>query len=181
VVSLFRAAVLAAFLASCGGAESPSPKQVSRTQFSSKASFAREGYVAKFPIAASSGQTVLEISCYSLNDQKRENFALANGTDPVADLSCYVKDMSREHEFTMLGLKGESLQFTPAFFWLTEIGKCGSGSYRMEASLRGIDLSFNFSNINLGEKSADLDVLVRPMPSASNDSLTDRSYEARCI
>jgi hypothetical protein len=169
-----------AFLASCAGAQSPPAEPINSAQFSTRVSFGRDGYVARFPITNLSGKVVFEISCYSLDDERREEFAAQNGTDPVADLSCYLKDLSREHEYTMLGLEGESLQFTPAFFWFSDIGKCTSGSYRLQASVRLASFLFKFSNINLADKTASLDINVEPMPSATNDKLTEQSYQAGC-
>jgi hypothetical protein len=168
-------------LASCADAQSPSHNQINSAQFSSKASFARKGYIARYPITDSSGKTVFEVSCYSLDENQREKFAQGTGTDPVADLSCYVKDISRKHEYTMLGIEGESLQFTPAFFWLAEIGECNSGSYRLKAAVRGVEILFIFSNINVSQKSADLAIDVKPMASATNVKLTEQSYKKGCM
>jgi hypothetical protein len=176
-----RGAILIACLASCSGAASASTGQIDEVHFSSRASFARDGYAVQFPIVDRDGARVFEISCYSLDDKAREKFALSNGTDPVSDLSCYVKDASRSNELTMLGVEEESLQFTPAFFWFDELKGCNSkSSYFLKASLRGIFLSFSFSHIDKDHKSADLLVSAGPRPSAKNDSLTDQSFRVGC-
>ncbi len=139
-------------------------------------SFSREGFAATVPIEEAS----ISISCYSLSDARREKFAAEEGSDPVADLSCYVKDLRRKNEFTMLGLAGESLQFTPAFFWLSDVEKCAPRSFRMEAWLRGIGVSFAFANIDRSAKAAEMEIAVTAMPSAKNDRLTRATYRSYC-
>ena len=81
----------------------------------------------------------------------------------------------------MLGLEGEGLQFTPAFFWLSDIVKCSSSSYHMGASLRGLKISFAFSQIEPERKTANMEVRVTSMPNAVNDKLTEKYYEIRCL
>lgn len=177
---LFRATIFTALLTSCAALHDPSPEVINNVQFHTRAEFGRNGYISNFPITNGIGEIIFLISCYSLDDESREEFAHSHGTDPVADLSCYVKDTSRKDEHTVLGLEGESLQFTPAFFWFSEINKCDHSSYKMEASVRGAKFSFVFSNIDINDKVADLDIIVTSMPSAMNENLIDHSYRAGC-
>lgn len=177
---LLQTAVLFASLASCAGTSGSSAQQVDETRLSTKVSFAREGFEKHFPVLFRDGKKALEVSCYSLDDTSREEFASNTGTDPVADLSCYVKDIRRNHEYTMLGIDGESLQFTPAFFWFSDVSKCAPKSYRLTASLRGIEISFDFSHIDRARKTSDLSIYVHPMASATNDRLTAQSFNAGC-
>ncbi|WP_257548580.1 hypothetical protein [Sphingopyxis sp. DBS4] len=176
----FRIIVFVVILASCAGTSSSLADQIEESHFSSKASFAREGYEVHFPVSNRDGKQVLEISCYSLDDESREKFASRKGTDPVSDLSCYVKDFSRENEYTMLGIYGESLQFTPAFFWFSEVKKCAPHSYFLKSSLRGILISFELYNIDEENKSANLNIDIIPMASATNDNLTDDTFKTIC-
>ena len=176
----FRTAVMTVSLASCVGGSGPSIAQIDEVHFSSKASFARDGYTEHFPIFNLAGEKVLEVSCYSLDDENREKFSVDTGTDPVADLSCYVKDIAREHEYTMLGIDGESLQFTPAFFWISEVNKCDPKSYRVMAKLRQIFIEFSISHIDNIKKTGDLNIIIAPMLSATNDRLTQKSFKVGC-
>jgi len=175
-----QTAILVASLASCAGTSGSSANQVDEAHFSGKVSFAREGFEDHFPVFSRDGEKALEISCYSLDDSSREKFASRTGTDPVADLSCYAKDLSRDHEYTMLGIDGESLQFTPAFFWFSDVSKCAPKSYNLTASLRGIEISFVFSHIDQARKTSDLIIDVSPKASATNASLTERSFNVGC-
>lgn len=175
-----RTVILAGFVASCSGASDDHLDTFEQIEFISQASFARTGYVVHFPVTNRSGEVLIEISCYSLDDEAREAFAVKPGSDPVADLSCYAKDLGRPNEFTMLGLNGESLQFTPAFFWFSDIAKCASGSYHLGAQLRGVAFSFSFLNIDVNGKTADMGIHAAPMVSAKNDSLTEESYRSYC-
>lgn len=175
-----RTVILAGFVAACSGVADDRLDTFGEMEFATQASFERTGYVAHFPITNLSGETLIQISCYSLDDEAREEFAVKSGTDPVADLSCYAKDMGRTNEYTMLGINGESLQFTPAFFWFSDIAKCASGSYHLDAQLRGVGFSFSFLNIDVDGKISDMEIHVAPMVSAKNDSLTEQSYRAYC-
>lgn len=168
-------------VASCAANVEPSAfPDVKEATFRTSVSFSRNDYVAHFTITNSSGQKVIEISCYSLDDERREKFALENKTDPVADLSCYVKDINRANEFTMLGLDGESLQFTPGFFWLSDLEKCGERSYRMDAKLRGLSISFTFSRIDAVVKRSSLEISVSRDASAVNEKISDQTFRSYC-
>jgi len=166
--------------ASCSASVmSPFPG-LKEAKFATSASFARDGYIGHFPILNASGRKIIDISCYSLDDDRREAFALKNKSDPVADLSCYIKDIGRTNESTMLGLNGESLQFTPGFFWFSDVVNCGDKSYNMRAKLRGISISFIFSHIDSDTKRSALVIQVSPDSSATNDRLTDQSFRSYC-
>lgn len=180
---MFRYSYILAILflgASCGASVRSPFAGLKEARFATRADFARNSYVAHFPVLNGSGQKIIDISCYSLNDERREAFASKYKTDPVADLSCYVKDKSRIAEATMLGLDGESLQFTPGFFWFSDVTKCGERSYNMEAKLRGVSISFVFSHIDRDSKRGDLVIRVYPDASANNDRLNDRSFRSYC-
>lgn len=150
-------------------------------EFSAEVSFARDGYVLRQPVMLPAGELAIDISCYSLDDEAREEFARVIGSDPVADLSCYVKEIDRENEYTMLGLNGEPLQFTPGFFWFSDVIKCEGNKFRLDASLRGVVIQFEFSDIDRDAKSARLDARVDQSPTAINEWLDDRSYQTRCV
>tara|TARA_R110000782_G_scaffold13999_8_gene41418 strand:+ start:69067 stop:69660 length:594 start_codon:yes stop_codon:yes gene_type:complete len=165
---------------SCGESVKSSFPGLKEAKFATSAGFARDGYTAHFPILNASGRKIIDISCYSLDDDHREAFAWKNKSDPVADLSCYVKDIGRADESTMLGLDGESLQFTPGFFWFSDVVKCGDGSYNMTAKLRGVSISFIFSRISRDTKRSDLVIQVSPDTSATNERLTDQSFRSYC-
>lgn len=165
---------------SCADQRSQSRIGINSTLFEGKASFARQGYQESFVVKDLKGNVAAIISCYSLNDKSREDFATKFGSDPVADLSCYANDVRQKDEFTMLGLAGESLQFTPAFFWLNDVGRCAQTSYHMEAWLRGMKYLFEFSEIDLSKKSAKLKIVVTPMAAATNKRLTKTSYRIYC-
>ena len=166
--------------ASCAGAPTPSDVQIKETHFSTEARFDRGGFEIQFPVLNRDGNTAFQISCYSLGDEAREEFATRTGSDPVADLSCYVKDVNVVNEYTILGLNGESLQFTPAFFWLSDMNRCTTDSYRLTAFLRGINISFIFSHIDFEKKIANLQISVYPMEAASNNKLTEQSFHIGC-
>ena len=149
-------------------------------RFATSVNFARDGYIAHFPILNDSGRKIIDIACYSLDDQHREAFAVKNNSDPVADLSCYVKDLGRRHESTMLGLDGEALQFSPGFFWFSDVEECHKGNYIRNDKLRGLRIQFIFSQIDKEAKRAELVVKVYPETAAVNDRLTDDSYWSSC-
>lgn len=180
MATFFRATILMTLLVSCVNFPVTEIEPISNVKFRTRVSFDRDGYSAIFPVTNYTGEAVFVISCYSLDDENREKFASENGTDPVADLSCYVKDTKRDNEYSVLGLKGESLQFSPGFFWLSEISKCSASTYVLDASARGFSFVFMLSNINTEERGADLSIDIKPMPSATNDILTDQSYRAGC-
>ena len=173
--------LMVALAASCGASVKPSFPGLREAKFATRADFSRDGYTAHFPVLNTSGRKIIDISCYSLDDEHREAFASKNKSDPVADLSCYVKDLGRVDESTMLGLDGESLQFTPGFFWFSDVMKCGDRSYSMRANLRGVSISFVFSHIDSDSKRSDLAIQVSPNISAKNDRLTDQSFQSHCL
>lgn len=170
---------LALLSTGCSGkaGESLLPQEVNTT---SNVTFSRDDFAVKIPVMSDNNSFVIQIECYSLNDDRREKFALSYGTDPVADLSCYAKDLKRPNEITMLGLAGESLQFTPAFFWFADIKKCAPQSFHLDTWLRGVKLSFRFSDIEPVSKSAKMQTRVSQMRSATNDRLTIENFKAYC-
>lgn len=153
---------------------------INESSFSIPVKMDRSGYSFEKYIKNKDGQNKFLLSCYSLDDESRESFSIKSGSDPVADLSCYLKDIGSNNEYTILGLPGEGLQFSPAFFWSKDLARCGSGSYNLRATLRGLTVIFQFSNFNSNNKSAIMTINIENSPSATNLHLNDSAYLIFC-
>lgn len=177
--SWFLPVIGLAMLVQAAPLEARAGATVKSYHFSDSVKFDRGDFTIRRNFLDNSGNLQFVLECYSLNDDKREYFAQKSGSDPVADLSCYLRDVSHPSEYTILGLPGGSLQFSPAFFWFSDVSRCRS-KYVVTATVRGVLVKFEFTNINAIKKTAMLKFGISPKITATNTHLSESAYAKSC-
>lgn len=120
-------------LGSCGAASEttgqkswPVVKPID-TRFS--VSMTHDGFVYHIPILTKNDEEVYKISCYSGDDNDRDQWSNTISVDPLADLSCVMFGKNQKYHWSSLfSQKDDDRDWqSRGFFWKSEIvGKCGS-------------------------------------------------------